>query len=676
MRNLVPLLLVSAAGAACSVPDKQPFAGDAGVDAADTDPAGTPETRITSAPAEFSNLDVATFEFEASKPGARFECSIDGESPIDCTSPFSRTLADGPHTFSVRAVSATDDADDTPAEHIWMIDTVAPITTITEAPPSADNSTMVHFAFISNEMNVTFECALDGAGFTACRNGDEFGPIGDGAHSFSVRARDRAGNLDASPALHTWSVDTSTPDTTLLSGPVGASASSTATFSFLSPDAGPGASFECSLDGSAFAPCTSPVEYSGLEMGAHTFAVRVRDATGNLDPTPATRNWTVDLTAPETTITDAPSGTISMASASISFTTNEPDVTFACSLDGAAPAPCTSPFNVTMLSQGPHTFTVAATDMAGHTDPSPATATWTVDTVTPDLAITAGPASGETTGPRVVYTWTSSEGTFECRFAADGAWMPCTSPLGFNAPAGDAFFSVRATDAAGNTSTLSRSFTIVCAAPDTTGAAGLLHLEDNSQILANATGGASATLGPTDQPEAADPTFVAGRFGMGLAFNPGESDQVAWPLSLGVAGTFTFELWASPDGAGGSRDVLVTGDNRVAIRVSTASADTVRFTATVVDTQGAMHTATSATYTADQWHHVVVSLAEPTLRLWVDGDRTEITDARLGMAASLDALRLGGSFSGSLDEIWIGTGATTADDAVLARYCPAVSLRL
>src|SRR5690606_38096807 len=137
-------------------------------------------------------------------------------------------------------------------------------------------------------------------------------------------------------------------------GPSGNVASASAMFTFLSPDAGPGATFECSLDGAPFTPCTSPVTYDGLAMGVHTFAVRVRDANGNLDPTPATRTWTADITPPETTITDAPSGTVAMASASISFTSNEANVTYTCILDGATTPNCASPFNATGLAQGPH----------------------------------------------------------------------------------------------------------------------------------------------------------------------------------------------------------------------------------------------------------------------------------------------------------------------------------
>lgn len=677
MRTLVPILASSALWSlwACSVPDKQPATTDGGTDAPDQDPTGIPETTITSAPAEFSPTGTATFEFVASKPGARFECVVDGTPLGACTSPYSKALSDGSHSFSVRAISASGESDASPAEHLWSIDTVAPITTLTDAPAKTDNSTMVHFSFIANEMNVGFECSLDGGAFAACRSGDEFGPIGDGAHSFSVSAKDRAGNLDSSPAIHTWTVDTSTPDTTLLSGPVGNTGSPTATFTFISPDAGAGATFECSLDGAALAACTSPAEYSGLAMGVHTFAVRVRDATGNVDPSPATRTWTVDLTAPETTIDDPPSGTVAMASVIIAFTSDESDVTYACSLDGRSPAPCTSPFSATMLAQGPHTFSVTATDMAGHTDATPATASWTVDTVAPVLSITAGPDEGATIGPRVGFMWSASEGDVECRLESEATFRPCPNPFTFNAPAGAHTFYLRATDGAGTSTAVERSFTIACAAPDPTGALGLLHLDDASQIQASATGGAAATLGTTDQVEAVDPSAGTGRFGGGLDFTASQGDLVAWPLAAGTAATFTISLWVKASTGSGTRDVLVSGDSRVAIRVSGALT-TVRFTATAVDTNGVMHSVISDTYPAADWHQVVMSLSEPALRLWVDADRTEIADARMGMPPSLDGVRLGGNFEGSLDEVLIGSAATTSDDPVLTSYCPTSETRL
>ena len=83
-----------------------------------------------------------------------------------------------------------------------------------------------------------------------------------------------------------------------------------------------------------------------------------------------------DTTPPETTITDGPSGAATSSSATLSFSANEAGTTFACSLDGAAAAPCTSPVTYSGLALGNHSFSVVATDAAGNIDPSPAVRTW------------------------------------------------------------------------------------------------------------------------------------------------------------------------------------------------------------------------------------------------------------------------------------------------------------
>jgi hypothetical protein len=82
------------------------------------------------------------------------------------------------------------------------------------------------------------------------------------------------------------------PDTVITAAPPASAASGSATFEFAAngqPDAG----FACSLDGAAPAPCESPVAYTGLADGSHTFSVAARDRWGALDTTPAARAWTV-----------------------------------------------------------------------------------------------------------------------------------------------------------------------------------------------------------------------------------------------------------------------------------------------------------------------------------------------------------------------------------------------
>ena len=51
------------------------------------------------------------------------------------------------------------------------------------------------------------------------------------------------------------------------------------------------ASFACSLDGAAYAPCSSAASFTNLGSGWHTFAVRAIDIAGNADPTPSQVRW-------------------------------------------------------------------------------------------------------------------------------------------------------------------------------------------------------------------------------------------------------------------------------------------------------------------------------------------------------------------------------------------------
>lgn len=665
---------------ACSVPAKERVTTDGGVggDAGSGTPGpsgAAPDTKIDAAPAAFSNERAPAFRFSADEDGVTFTCRIDSEPAAPCTSPYVRNLDDGSHTFSVRAVNAGGQADDTPAEVVWTIDTLPPTTMLTKTPPAADNSVMVTFKFSSNEANAAFDCSLDSAGFVACKSGDSFGPIGNGAHSFSVRARDRAGNVDLSPAVYAWTVDTSTPDTQIVSGPPPASGATTATFSFTSPDAGAGATFGCALDSAPFTACTSPMTLSSLTEGSHTFSVRVRDAVGNVDTSPATQTWLVDLTPPTTTITAGPTGVQSHTAFNVTFTANETDVTFACSLDGAPFATCTSPAALTLLAQGAHTFSVQATDAANHTDPTPAKISFTVDTAPPDLAFTSGPADGGTSGPRVVFGVSTSDGTLQCKFD-NAAFAACTSPFAGNLPAGPHSVTIQATDAATNMASLTRSWTVACAAPDPTGAAGLLHLDDAGQVLANAVaGGAPASLGDTADPEpTGEPTPIAGRFAGALQFVATDVDHAAWPVAVGPTAAWTFELWAQPTATAGTHELISEAGGHFAIRAATSGTQ-VRFSLIVSDAGGPSSVTSTNAVAAGAWHHILASYQAPSLRLWVDGVRTQVDGVTLAAPVAFDALRLGGSaalsFDGALDEVWFAQTAIADDEAALGRYCPA-----
>ena len=83
--------------------------------------------------------------------------------------------------------------------------------------------------------------------------------------------------------------DTMAPQTYIAVNAVEINAT-TATFKFASSEPG---SFYCSLDGSTFTKCTSPMKYTNLRGDTHEFKVYAVDTAGNRDTTAATHKWIV-----------------------------------------------------------------------------------------------------------------------------------------------------------------------------------------------------------------------------------------------------------------------------------------------------------------------------------------------------------------------------------------------
>lgn len=104
----------------------------------------------------------------------------------------------------------------------------------------------------------------------------------------------------------------------------------------------------------------------------------VNAAIATLDvPDPA------DTTAPNTTITAGPSGTVNYANPTFTFTSSEASSTFETKMDSDAWEAAISPKVYSDLADGAHTFQVRATDSAGNTDASPASQNFTISTAIP-----------------------------------------------------------------------------------------------------------------------------------------------------------------------------------------------------------------------------------------------------------------------------------------------------
>src|SRR5207248_1492148 len=135
----------------------------------------------------------------------------------------------------------------------------APTATITANPTNPSNSTAATFAFGSTETGSSFQCALDGAAFTGCATAVSYTGLAAGSHTFQVKATDLAGNTGAAVSA-SWTVDTTAPTASITSSPANPTSATSASFVFSASETG--STFQCALDGGAFAGCTSPATYS------------------------------------------------------------------------------------------------------------------------------------------------------------------------------------------------------------------------------------------------------------------------------------------------------------------------------------------------------------------------------------------------------------------------------
>ncbi len=193
-----------------------------------------------------------------------------------------------------------------------VIDTTAPVITITSHPADPTNLASFSIGFSTNETVTGFNCTLLRGSTVIIGPINCFSPVtgsvsSTGTYTVTIDATDLAG-IPGSESF-TWSVDLTPPDTTITAAPANPSTTSTASFSIASSDTGTGvAGTECSLDGPTFAACNTPTLqiYSDLTDGSHTFRVRAVDNAGNPDPTPASYTWVIDTTAPWVTNVSSP----------------------------------------------------------------------------------------------------------------------------------------------------------------------------------------------------------------------------------------------------------------------------------------------------------------------------------------------------------------------------------
>lgn len=199
---------------------------------------------------------------------------------------------------------------------------VEPETTITVGPTALTTSTTATFEYFdpNTPSNTRFECSLDsGAWFDCSGEGDGGGSytvsnLSSGNHVFLVRSVLTDAVKDPTPAFVSWLVDTSKPDTYVLTGPQNPSQTTTADFTFGSNVSNPKA-YYCVLDPVSGTPteaewvqCDTRETFESLTEGPHTMWVYVVNQLGVADDTPAVFTWVIDTSAPDTIVTDTLGG--------------------------------------------------------------------------------------------------------------------------------------------------------------------------------------------------------------------------------------------------------------------------------------------------------------------------------------------------------------------------------
>jgi RTX calcium-binding nonapeptide repeat (4 copies)/Domain of unknown function DUF11 len=407
-----------------------------------------PVVALTQKPASPSGNSNPVLAFSVDDGTAAVVCTIDGTPLPGCASPQALTgLTDGSHTFRVTATDVAGNQGLT--SHTWTVDTSVPVDTtppvvsVTSAPAALSALTTAAIGYTVDDGGATVTCTLDGALLSSCASPIALSGLADGAHEVVVTATDPAGNVGHETV--DWTVDTTAPQITMTHAPNGTTAATSGSIGYGVDDGN--AAVTCTLDGAPLSSCTSPVALSGLADGAHEFVIIATDPAGN-DST-RTIDWTVDTTAPQITITLAPTGTTASTTASVAYTVDDNAAAVTCTLDGSPLSGCASPIALSGLIDGAHEVVMTATDTAGNV--GEATIDWVVDTTAPTITVSHRPSGTvASTTASVAYTVDDNSATTTC--ALDGGPLSsCASPIALSGLADGAHeVIVTSTDPAGN----------------------------------------------------------------------------------------------------------------------------------------------------------------------------------------------------------------------------------
>lgn len=356
-----------------------------------------------------------SFSASDTDPSLTTQCRVDADAFAACTSPWTTpTLTEGSHNAEVRA---TDSAGNSATATVsFTVDLTAPDTLLGSNLPGdggqPDSDVTPTFDFSSSDATATFRCKVDAGSWVVCASPFTIEAVGQGAHTFFVKAVDAAGNEDLSPASHTWTADSMPPAKPVITDPTNGTITGDNTPT-ITGTAEPLSTVSIRIDGNTVGTTSATAGgtwsftvSSALNDGPRVFTATATDAAGNISPLSAAVSVTIDAIDPVVSISSHPDALSNVENPTFEFSTSEVADSYECKLDGGSWYACATDVTpsasgsdqLSLSSQGSHTFTVRATDL-GMRLSNETSFTWTFDSIAPTKPVITAPA---TSNPSVV----------------------------------------------------------------------------------------------------------------------------------------------------------------------------------------------------------------------------------------------------------------------------------
>lgn len=340
-------------------------------------------------------------------------------------------LAEGLHSFLVLAKDQVGNLGT--ATRSFGVDLTPPTTSIVAGPADGGlvSSTTVTFRWTGSDnlspvALLEYSWQMDTTAWSSfdTTTSHRFDSLAVQQHTFRVRARDLAGNVDSVGVSSTFRFDFDAPLTQIVAGPAEGAHLRANSFTFIwtGSDAQTPRSalkFSWKLDTGSYSSPSSDSSHSftGVSDGAHTFRVKAIDSALNEDREPPSRTFATDITPPQVAFTKGPEpgGAIQNDSTSIAWdgtdgVTSSPSLQYAFRLDVGPESPFDSIRTavLTRLAEGNHAFRVRVRDLAGNIGSS--TLSFGIDFTPPNSAIISGPQNGGWSPMRsVTLGWTGTD---------------------------------------------------------------------------------------------------------------------------------------------------------------------------------------------------------------------------------------------------------------------------